>query len=186
MLNATRNQKPTPGTRLQLISMDDPYTKLEPGLKGTVDYIDDLDTIHMKWDNGATLGLIPNVDKYEVLTEDENRYRPFPEERDNEIGQRNNQLHQQAQQDEEVLDEEPEVEEEDPYEGKERRFRVSFYMDIHVPMTANLEHDRQIGEQEASNILKKLNQKTVSNAFIGGIAHHPFSAMPDDKEFKKL
>jgi hypothetical protein len=191
MLNAEKKPKVDPGTRIELISMDDPYTKLEPGLKGSVIHTDDLGTIHMKWDNGSTLGLIPGEDRYKVINEDDNRYRPFPEERDPEIGERNNQLYKQAEAEEhldtEAIDEESETEEEvDPYEGKERRFRVSFYMDVHVPMTANIEHDKELAEQEASNILKKLNQKTVSNAFIGGVAHHPYSTMPDKKEFSNL
>ena len=36
------------GTRVELIKMDDPYTtKLVPGCKGTVRYVDDIGTIHI-------------------------------------------------------------------------------------------------------------------------------------------
>ena len=30
-----------------------------PGTRGTVNYVDDLGTIHMNWDNGRTLGICP-------------------------------------------------------------------------------------------------------------------------------
>ena len=52
------------GDRIELIHTDDTYTKLQPGDKGTVDFIDAMGTIHVKWDNGCTLGLIPNLDSW--------------------------------------------------------------------------------------------------------------------------
>lgn len=57
------------GTRIELISMDDPYAPIEPGTKGTVVHVDDIGTIHMQWDNGRTLGLIPGEDKFKVIKE---------------------------------------------------------------------------------------------------------------------
>lgn len=36
----------SPGTRLELISMDDPYSKILPGTRGTVVAVDDIGTIH--------------------------------------------------------------------------------------------------------------------------------------------
>lgn len=57
----------TKGTRVELIFMDDEYTTLKPGDKGTVDYIDDAENIHVKWDNGSTLSLIPNVDDFKII-----------------------------------------------------------------------------------------------------------------------
>ena len=176
-----------PGSRVELISMDDPYTKLKQGDQGTVDFIDDANVIHVNWDNGSSLGLLDDVDQYKVLNENENEYRPFPkgEERNQKIGDRNAKLYQQAEdkmisedgEGDTIGDEEEEV---DPYEGQERRFRVSIYADIHVPMTANLEHDRQVAEQEASNILKKFKFDSMSNA------HNPFASIPDPKEFGRL
>jgi len=35
---------------------------VEEGTKGTVTHVDDIGTIHMKWDNGRGLGLIPGED----------------------------------------------------------------------------------------------------------------------------
>lgn len=55
------------GTRLALIKMDDPYSTLNPGDKGTVAFIDDLGTIHVSWDKGSSLGLVFGEDKYKKV-----------------------------------------------------------------------------------------------------------------------
>jgi hypothetical protein len=55
------------GTRIECISMDDPYSPIERGTKGTVVAVDDIGTIHMKWDNGRTLGLIYSEDTFVVI-----------------------------------------------------------------------------------------------------------------------
>ena len=196
-LNKRQTYPARTGARVQLIHMDDPFSKLKEGDEGTISHIDDTGTVHVKWDNGSSLGLIPEVDTYRVLNESENEYKPFPkgEDRNQAIGDRNARLYQQGE--ERMVSEEgseatetdengEEIEEIDPYDGKERRFRVSVYFDVHVQMTANLEHDRQIAEQAASEVLKKLNQKDVSNVYLGGVAHNPFATVPDPKEFNRL
>ena len=60
-----------PGTRLELISMDDPYAPVPSGTRGTLRFIDDMGTLHMKWDNGRTLGIVPGEDSFRKLTEEE-------------------------------------------------------------------------------------------------------------------
>jgi hypothetical protein len=55
------------GTRIELIDMDDPYASIESGTKGTVEFVDDIGQIHMKWDNGRTLALIPGEDSFKVI-----------------------------------------------------------------------------------------------------------------------
>lgn len=55
------------GTRIELISMEDPYAPILPGTKGTVRFVDDMGTIHMKWDNGRTLGLIYGEDTFIII-----------------------------------------------------------------------------------------------------------------------
>ena len=55
------------GTRVELIEMNDPYAPVPSGTQGTVEFVDDMGTIHMKWDNGRTLGLIPNEDIFRRL-----------------------------------------------------------------------------------------------------------------------
>ena len=51
--------------------MDDPYAPVPPGTRGTVAAVDDVGTIHMKWDNGRTLGVVPGVDQFRKLTAQE-------------------------------------------------------------------------------------------------------------------
>lgn len=58
-----RKQYPK-GTRLELIAMDDPYTALRAGDRGTVGFVDDAGQIGMAWDSGSQLSLIPNVDSF--------------------------------------------------------------------------------------------------------------------------
>lgn len=56
------------GTRIKLHFMEDP-NPIKPGTTGTVRCVDDMGTIHVDWDNGRRLGLIPNEDRYEVIEE---------------------------------------------------------------------------------------------------------------------
>lgn len=58
------------GTRIECISMDDPHWPIAPGTKGTVDFVDDMGTIHMNWDNGRTLGLVPGEDAFKIIKEE--------------------------------------------------------------------------------------------------------------------
>lgn len=37
------------------------------GTKGTIRLVDDMGTIHVEWDNGSHLGLVPDEDKYRIL-----------------------------------------------------------------------------------------------------------------------
>lgn len=62
------NPTPAPGTRIRLISTSDPYTALTPGDVGTVELVDDAGTIHVAWDSGSHLGLIPGEDTYQLLS----------------------------------------------------------------------------------------------------------------------
>jgi hypothetical protein len=55
------------GKRVRLIRMEDPYTKLKSGDEGLVTGVDDLSQIMVKWDDGSSLSLIPDLDEYEIL-----------------------------------------------------------------------------------------------------------------------
>ena len=66
MVNFIKEQYP-PGTRIRLNSMEDPYAPIAPGTEGEVDFVDDIGTIHMKWDNGRSLGIVPGEDSFSVL-----------------------------------------------------------------------------------------------------------------------
>lgn len=52
----------TTGCRVELVSMDDPYTKLKPGDQGTVSFVDDTGTVFVAWDSGSSLGAVYGVD----------------------------------------------------------------------------------------------------------------------------
>ncbi len=55
------------GTRIELQSLDVPYSKLKRGDKGTVSFVDDTGTIHMHWDRGSSLGLIEGIDEFNII-----------------------------------------------------------------------------------------------------------------------
>lgn len=58
------------GTRIKINEMNDPYHPVPSGTLGTVNRVDDAGTIHMKWDNGQSLGFIDEEDDFTVV------YRP--------------------------------------------------------------------------------------------------------------
>lgn len=60
-----------PGTRLELLHMDDAYAPVPDGTRGTVRFVDDIGQIHMAWDNGRTLAVNTEVDSVRKLTMDE-------------------------------------------------------------------------------------------------------------------
>lgn len=45
------------GRRIRLLKCNDEFTKLAPGTEGIVTLVDDIGTVHVKWENGSTLGL---------------------------------------------------------------------------------------------------------------------------------
>ena len=45
------------GTRIELVSMNDPFAKLVPGDRVAVICVDDIGTIHVEWDCGSGLGI---------------------------------------------------------------------------------------------------------------------------------
>ena len=61
----------TPGTRVLLIAMGDDPFPVENNTKGTVVMVDDIGQIHVNWDNGRSLALIPGIDTFRFLTQKE-------------------------------------------------------------------------------------------------------------------
>lgn len=55
------------GTRVELVQMDDSYSHLRPGDKGTVQFVDDTATIFVDWDSGSGLGIVYGVDRVKKL-----------------------------------------------------------------------------------------------------------------------
>ena len=60
-----------PGTRVMLNNMDDLYSPVESGTRGTVRYVDDSGQLGVVWDNGRRLSLIPGEDSSRKLTQQE-------------------------------------------------------------------------------------------------------------------
>ena len=54
------------GKRVKLIEMFEDPDPITPGTEGTV-YNVGADVINVKWDNGRTLGMIWEVDQYEII-----------------------------------------------------------------------------------------------------------------------
>lgn len=59
-----------PGTRIELHHMEDKWA-VPAGTRGEVVSIDSAGQLHMKWDNGRTLALVPQVDSFRKLTPEE-------------------------------------------------------------------------------------------------------------------
>lgn len=61
---------PLIGRRIKFISTTDRYAKLVTGQLGTIDFVDATGTLHVVWDDGQTLGMVPGEDQYEILPEE--------------------------------------------------------------------------------------------------------------------
>ena len=62
---------PMIGTKIELEYTDDPFTKLKPGDTGVVTEYNETPwswQLGVKWDNGSSLQLIPDLDKWKVLS----------------------------------------------------------------------------------------------------------------------
>ena len=63
-----RKQYPI-GCTIELVSMDDEHAPSK-GAKGKVVHVDDIGTIHVAWETGSTLGVVPGVDMVRKLDEE--------------------------------------------------------------------------------------------------------------------
>lgn len=54
------------GTKVELARMDDAQAP-PVGTKGVVEFIDDIGTIHVKWENGSSLGVVYGEDLCRVI-----------------------------------------------------------------------------------------------------------------------
>ena len=62
-------QRYTEGTRICLDRMNDDPFPVESGTLGKVDHVDVIGPVHCVFDNGRTLGVIPDVDDFHVIRE---------------------------------------------------------------------------------------------------------------------
>lgn len=61
------------GTRIEFVSTTDPYSRLQQGDLGTVRYVDDAGTIHINWDCGSSLGMVPGEDEFFAVEKEQER-----------------------------------------------------------------------------------------------------------------
>ena len=59
------------GTRIMLLSMGQDINPVRNNTRGTVMAVDDIGTLHCRFDNGRSLGIIPGEDSFRKLTEEE-------------------------------------------------------------------------------------------------------------------
>jgi len=60
------------GDRIELVFINDTWTRLKPGDRGTVDKIEsesDETLVWVQWDNGERLALLDPIDKYKIIKE---------------------------------------------------------------------------------------------------------------------
>lgn len=69
-LSKYREEYPS-GTRIVLLHMPEDPMPIPDNSRGTVQYVDDAAQIHVKWDNGRGLAVVPGVDQFRKLTEKE-------------------------------------------------------------------------------------------------------------------
>lgn len=55
------------GRRVRLTFLSDQNTQLRVGAMGTVSLVDSAGTLHVHWDNGINLGLIPGIDRWTLI-----------------------------------------------------------------------------------------------------------------------
>lgn len=68
-INAIKKDYPQ-GTRVELRSMAGEQ-QMPLGPQGTVEIVDDIGQIHVKWDNGRNLALVPEEDSFRRLPDQE-------------------------------------------------------------------------------------------------------------------
>jgi hypothetical protein len=55
------------GTRIKLLEDMNDSQPIKAGEIGTIDFIDSMGSLQMTWDNGRSLAVVPEVDKFEVI-----------------------------------------------------------------------------------------------------------------------
>lgn len=55
-----------PGIKVRLLYMEG-ESQMPKGLEEIIDYVDDAPQIHVNWENGSSLALIPEVDTFEII-----------------------------------------------------------------------------------------------------------------------
>ncbi len=59
------------GTRIEVDYMGNDPNPIAPGTAGTVQFVDDIGTIHCIFDNGRYLGLVPGEDSFHIIQQEQ-------------------------------------------------------------------------------------------------------------------
>lgn len=59
------------GTRIMLLHMGKDPMPVDNLMRGTVEHVDDIGTVHCSFDNGRKLGMVPGADHFRKLTDEE-------------------------------------------------------------------------------------------------------------------
>ena len=62
----SRDNNAKVGMPITLIRMVDDPRPVKPNTAGVIQHIDDIGTLHVKWEDGRVLGVIPGVDEYHL------------------------------------------------------------------------------------------------------------------------
>lgn len=54
------------GNRIEIIEMND-IQAVQKGTQGTIIHIDGIGQLHVEWDNGRTLAVIPGEDEFKII-----------------------------------------------------------------------------------------------------------------------
>ena len=73
--NTNKDPMAKKGMRVRMLSMDDD-SPVDEGMEGTIHNIDSLGTLHVKWDDGRSLGVIPGIDNYQLLPPEDEQISP--------------------------------------------------------------------------------------------------------------
>ena len=57
------------GDRVMLLSTSDETTRLRAGDRGIVSSVDGMGTVHVNWDSGSRLGMVPGEDEIMLIEE---------------------------------------------------------------------------------------------------------------------
>ncbi|MDD3253783.1 MAG: DUF4314 domain-containing protein [Lachnospiraceae bacterium] len=67
------------GTVIELTAdMEDVYAPIPKGTQGEISSIDDVGTLHMKWSNGRSLGVVAGEDSFKVISKPEEQEMESP------------------------------------------------------------------------------------------------------------
>ena len=78
-MNTTRDPNAVEGMRIKLVSMTDDPNPIPKDTLGTISLIDGAGVIHVNWDNGRRLGVIPGTDEYILEPDLENVFDKLEE-----------------------------------------------------------------------------------------------------------